>query len=141
MVLVFNFSSILGNFLVIVQWQMESSQNENTISIENEMELNVNEMDIDQEEIVRTSKLSESFQIENIIVENNEPKECKQIFKSCIFKEKYREDITKMHYIEPLIVLMMGKMLKGEVFKSWDALFVMLILWIMLIQALKTKKV
>jgi hypothetical protein len=97
---------------------MESSQNENTISIENEMELNVNEMDIDQEEIVRTSKLSESFQIENIIVENNEPKECKQIFKSCIFKEKYREDITKMHYIEPLIVLMMGKMLKGEVFKS-----------------------
>jgi hypothetical protein len=46
-----------------------------------------------------------------------------------------------MHYIEPLIVLMMGKMLKGEVFKSWDALFVMLILWIMLIQALKTKKV
>jgi len=35
---------------------MESSQNENTISIDNEMELNVNEMDIDQEEIVRTSK-------------------------------------------------------------------------------------
>jgi hypothetical protein len=82
LVLDFNFSSILGNFLVIDQWQMESSQNENTISIENEM-------DIDQEEIVRTSKQNESFQIENNIVKNNEPKECKQIFKSCIFKEKY----------------------------------------------------
>jgi len=56
-------------------------------------------------------------------------------------KKKYRADITKMHYIEPLIVLMMGKMLKGEVFKTWDALLVMLILWIMLIQALKTEKV
>jgi len=33
-------------------------------------------------------------------------------------KKKYRADITKMHYIEPLIVLMMGKMLKGEVFKT-----------------------
>jgi hypothetical protein len=97
---------------------MESSQNENTISIENEMELNVNEMDIDQEEIVRTLKQNESFQIKNNTVENNEPKECKQIFKSCIFKEKYQKDITKMHYIGPLIVLMMGKMLKGEVFKS-----------------------
>lgn len=118
MVLVFNFSSILGNFLVIVQWQMESSENENTISIENELEQNDHEMDIDQEEIMRTSKQNESFQIENNIVENNEPKECKQIFKSCIFKEKYQEDITKMHYIGPLIVLMMGKMLKGEVLKS-----------------------
>ncbi len=73
---------------------MESSQNENTISIENEM-------DIDQEEIVRTSKQNESFQIENNIVKNNEPKECKQIFKSCIFKEKYWENIIKMHYIGP----------------------------------------
>jgi hypothetical protein len=97
---------------------MESSQNENTISIENEVELNVNEMDIDQEEIVRTSKQNESFQIENKVLENNESKECKQIFKSCIFKEKCREDITKMHYIGPLIVLMMGKMLKQEIFKS-----------------------
>ncbi len=119
---------------------MESSQNENTISIENEMELNVNEMDIDQEEIVRTLKQNESFQIKNNTVENNEPKECKQIFKSCIFKEKYQKDITKMHYIGPLIVLMMGKMLKGEVFKSWDQLFVMLILWIMLFQALKIER-
>ncbi len=40
---------------------MESSQNENTISIDNEMELNVNEMDIDQEEIVRTSKQKWKF--------------------------------------------------------------------------------
>jgi positive regulator of sigma E activity len=46
-----------------------------------------------------------------------------------------------MHYIGPLIVLMMGKMLKQEIFKSWDASFIMLILLIMLIQALKTKKV
>jgi hypothetical protein len=45
-----------------------------------------------------------------------------------------------MHYIGPLIVLMMGKMLKGEVFKSWDQLFVMLILWIMLFQALKIER-
>jgi hypothetical protein len=52
------------------------------------MELNVNELDIDQEKIVKTSKQNESFQIENNIVENNEPKECKKIFKSCIFKEK-----------------------------------------------------
>jgi hypothetical protein len=62
-----------------------------------------NEMDIDQEEIVKTSKWNESFQIKNNIVKNNEPKECKQIFKSCIFKEKYRLDITKMHYIGPII--------------------------------------
>jgi hypothetical protein len=44
------------------------------------LELNVNEMDIDQEEIVGTSKQNESFQIEDNIVKNNEPKECKQIF-------------------------------------------------------------
>jgi hypothetical protein len=30
-----------------------------------------------------------------------------------------------MHYVGPSIVLMMGKILKGEVFKSWNALFVM----------------
>jgi hypothetical protein len=34
---------------------MESSQNENIISIKNEMELNVNDMNI-EEEIVKTSK-------------------------------------------------------------------------------------
>jgi hypothetical protein len=37
---------------------------------------------------MKTSKQNESFQIENNIVKNNEPKECKKIFKSYIFKEK-----------------------------------------------------
>jgi hypothetical protein len=45
-----------------------------------------------------------------------------------------------MHYVGPSTVLMMGKILKGEVFKSWNALFVMLIMWTILIQALKIKK-
>ncbi len=45
-----------------------------------------------------------------------------------------------MHYVGPSIVLTMGKMLKREVFKSWNALFVMLIMWTILIQALKIKK-
>jgi len=30
-------------FLLILWWQMESNQNENVMSIENELELNVNE--------------------------------------------------------------------------------------------------
>jgi hypothetical protein len=41
-----------------------------------------------------------------------------------------------MHFVRPFIVLMMENMLKGEVFKSWDAVFAMLILWIILIQTL-----
>jgi hypothetical protein len=45
-----------------------------------------------------------------------------------------------MHYVGPSIVLMIGQMLKGEVFKSWNASFVMLIMWTILIQALKIKK-
>ncbi len=52
-------------------------------------------------------------------------KNYKQIFKNYILKSKYGKDITKMHYVGPSIVLMMGKILKGEVFKSWNALFVM----------------
>jgi hypothetical protein len=55
-------------------------------------------------------------------------KNYKQIFKNYILKSKYGKDITKMHYVRPSIVLMMGKILKGEVFKSWNALFVMLIM-------------
>jgi hypothetical protein len=45
-----------------------------------------------------------------------------------------------MHCVKPFIMLMMEKMLKGEVLKSWDAFFAMLILWIILIQTLKIKK-
>jgi hypothetical protein len=45
-----------------------------------------------------------------------------------------------MYYVGPFIVLMMGKMLKGEVYKSWDAFIVTLVLWTKLIQALNTKK-
>jgi len=42
------FSSILGNSLVILWWQMESNQNEIVMSIENKMEQNVNEMNIEK---------------------------------------------------------------------------------------------
>ncbi len=42
----------------------------------------------------------------------------KGTFKNCIFKEKYGNDIIEMYYIGPFIVLMMGKMLNGEVYKS-----------------------
>ncbi len=43
---------------------MDSSQNENIISIENEMELNVNEMNI-VEEIMGTLEQNESLQTKN----------------------------------------------------------------------------
>jgi hypothetical protein len=46
-----------------------------------------------------------------------------------------------MHYDRSYIVLMMGKMLKGGVVKSWNELFVMLFMWTILIQALKIEKV
>jgi len=52
---------------------MESSQNENIISIENEMELNVNEMNI-IEEIMGTLEQNESLQTKNSITKNNEEK-------------------------------------------------------------------
>jgi hypothetical protein len=45
-----------------------------------------------------------------------------------------------MYYVGPFIVLMIGKMFKGEVYKSWDAFIVTLVLWAILIQALNTKK-
>lgn len=45
-----------------------------------------------------------------------------------------------MHYDRSSIVLMMGKMLKTEVFKSWDELFVILVMWTILIQAQKDRK-
>jgi len=66
-------------------------------------------------------------------------KKCKWNFKNYILNEKFGWDIIKMHYVGPSIVLMIWKMLKGEVFKSWNALFVIVIMWITLIQALKTK--
>lgn len=115
---------------------MESSQNKNTISIENEIGTTCQWNGYWSRGNCGNIKTNESFQIKDNIIEDNEPKECKQIF-----KEKYREDITKMHHIGPFIVLMMGKMLKGEILNLWDALLVMLILWIILIQALKTKNV
>jgi hypothetical protein len=45
-----------------------------------------------------------------------------------------------MHYDRSSIVLMMGKMLKREIFKSWDELFVILVMWTILIQAQKNRK-
>jgi len=44
-------------------------------------------------------------------------------------QKKNGNDIIKMYYVGPFIVLMMGKMLNGEVYKSWDAFIVTLILW------------
>jgi hypothetical protein len=93
---------------------MESSQNKNTISIENEIGTKCQWNGYWSRGNCGNIKTNESFQIEDNIVEDNEPKECKQIFKICIFKEKYTEDITKMNYIGPFIVLMMGKMSKGK---------------------------
>jgi hypothetical protein len=57
-----------------------------------------------------------------------------------MFKGKCGKDIIYMHHVSIFIVLMMGKMLKGEVYKSWDAFIVTLVLWTILIQALNTKK-
>jgi hypothetical protein len=34
------------------------------------------------------------------------------------FQRKYGNDIIEMYYVGPLIVLMMGRILKGEVYKS-----------------------
>jgi len=45
-----------------------------------------------------------------------------------------------MYYVGPFIVLMMGKMLNGEVYKSWDAFIVTLILWTILIPTLNIVK-
>jgi hypothetical protein len=45
-----------------------------------------------------------------------------------------------MYYVGPFIVLMMGKMLNGEVYKSWDAFIVTLILWTILIPTLNIEK-
>jgi hypothetical protein len=65
------------------------------MSIENEMELNVNEINIENE-IVRTLE-NEHLKIKNSRAKDNEEK--MQIkFKICIFKEKYGKDIIKMHY-------------------------------------------
>jgi len=45
-----------------------------------------------------------------------------------------------MYYVGPFIVLMTGKMLNGEVYKSWDAFIVTLILWTILIPTLNIEK-
>jgi hypothetical protein len=52
---------------------MDSNQNENIISIENEMELNVNEMNIIKE-IMGTLEQNESLQTKNNLTKNNEKK-------------------------------------------------------------------
>ncbi len=44
-----------------------------------------------------------------------------------------------MHYVGHYIVLMIGKMLKGEVFKSWIASFVTTIMWIYLIKIIRNE--
>jgi hypothetical protein len=58
-------------------------------------------------------------------------------------QKKERKWIYKnyMHYVGSFIVLMMGKMLKGGVFKWWNASFAIIMLWMHLIQALKNIKV
>ncbi len=38
--------------------------------------------------------------------------------KICIFKEKYGKNVIKIHYVGSSIVLMMVKMLKGDVLNS-----------------------
>ncbi len=55
-------------------------------------------------------------------------------------QKKNGNDIIKMYYVGPFIVLMMGKMLNGEVYKSWDAFIVTLILWTILIPTLNIEK-
>jgi hypothetical protein len=57
---------------------MEYGQNENIISIENEMELNVNEMDI-VEEIMGTLEQNESLQTKNSITKNNEKRHIQKL--------------------------------------------------------------
>jgi hypothetical protein len=61
--------------------------------------------------------------------------------KNCTFKEKCAKAIIKMFYVGHFIVWLMQKRLKKQVIKSWNVLYVMLILWMFLIWELKKENV
>jgi len=60
-------------------------------------------------------------------VEKNVKQIMKKTTKFYIFKEKFGEIITKLLYVGHFIVWMMGKRLKEQVIKSWDAFCVELV--------------
>ncbi len=79
---------------------MESNQNENVMSIENELELNVNEYWKDNCGIFFKKW---SLQTKHSRVKDNEEKMQIKFQKLC-FQRKYGEDITKkLHYVGPSI--------------------------------------
>jgi hypothetical protein len=98
------------------------------MSTGNEIELNVNEMNIG-EEIVRTLEQNESLQTKKLAKQGIMKKEFKKIFKKIAFSKKnHVENLIEIHYVGTSIVLMMGKMLKGDILNSFMKHFLFFLL-------------